>query len=286
VLIGSTRPSIFAGIAGVASWPVSARAVATDIVGSGGSFSVLALDPGACDAMLLSGNGSITAFGNIQVNSDCNPGALRRQGGGNITIDVDSGACNVVGDISDGGGTGVIDCTQNEGAPFVDDPLADLPDAAIAALPFNVVEVTGSRPIPNGCPGSATEATYASPAVCQFTSSYAGTTWRLHPGLYPGGLKLQGGTFYLEPGIYYLGGGGLDITGTGTVTLSVDRGGDGSGGSAGGVMFYNAAIPGAPAGPVILNGASAAIDILPLDDPSSSFDGLVSPDRDIDIEPR
>ena len=286
VLIGSTRPSIFAGILGVASWPVAARAVATDIVGSGGSFSVLALDPDACDAMLLSGNGNITAFGNIQVNSDCNSGALRRQGGGNITIDVDSGACNVVGDIKDGGGTGLIDCVQNEGAPFIDDPLADLPDASIPSLPRDAVEVSGAQPIPSGCPGSPTEATYASPAVCQFTSSYAGTVWRIYPGLYAGGLKLQGGTFYLEPGIYYLGGGGLDITGNGTATITVDPNGDGSAGPAGGVMFYNSAIPGGPAGPVILNGASAAIGILPLDDPTSSFDGLVIyQDRSIDIDP-
>jgi len=270
----------------VASWPVSARAVATDIVGSGGSFSVLALDPGLCDAMLLSGNGSITAYGNIQVNSDCNNGALRRQGGSDITIDVGSGACNVVGDIKDGGGTGVIDCVQNEGAPFVEDPLADLPDASIPSFPRDAIQVVGSMPVPSGCPGSASEATYATPAVCQFTSSYAGTVWRLYPGLYPGGLKLQGGTYYLEPGIYYLGGGGLDITGNGTTTVTVAPNGDGAGGPGGGVMFYNTEIPGAPAGPIILNGAMADIDILPLDDDASSFSGLIIyQDRTINIDP-
>jgi hypothetical protein len=286
VLIGTTRPSIFAGIMSIASWPVSARAVATDFDAAGGSFSVLALEPLLCDAMLLSGNGSITAFGNIQVNSECSNGAMRRQGNGDITVDVDSGACNVVGDIQDGGGQGVIDCVQNEGAPYVEDPLADLPDAALPALPTNAVQVSGSLPVPAGCPGATNEATYASPAVCQFPSNYAGTTWRLYPGLYPGGLKLQGGTFYLEPGIYYLGGGGLDITGTGTQTISVDPNGTGAGGAAGGVMFYNTEIPGAPAGPIILNGASAAIDVLPLDDPSSSFAGLVIyQDRAINIDP-
>ena len=282
VEIGSTRPSIFAGIMSVASWPVSARAVATDLNAAGGSFSILALDPTICDAMLLSGNGDITAYGNIQVNSDCHNGALRRQGGGDITIDVDGGACNVVGDIKDGGGHGVIDCVQNEGAPYVQDPLLLLPAPSIPPLPLDAVQVTGSMSTPSGCPGSDNPATLASPAVCQFDSGYKDTTWRLYPGLYPGGLKLQGGTFYLEPGIYYLGGGGLDITGNDTVTFTVDA--NGTTGPAGGVMFYNTDLPGATAGPVYLNGASADIDLLPYDDDKSPYDGiLLLQDRTLDI---
>lgn len=283
VAIASTRPSIFAGIMGVVSWPVAARAVGTDLDAAGGSFSILALDPSVCDAMLVSGNGNVTAYGNIQVNSSCNNGALRRQGGGDITVDVDGGACNVVGDIKDGGGQGIIDCVKNEGAPYVEDPLLKLPAPSVPLPPLAAVRIAGSRTVPAGCPGSATQATMADPRVCQFTSSYAGEVWRLYPGLYPGGLKLQGGTFYLEPGIYYLGSGGLDITGNDTDTFSVVAGG--TTGPAGGILFYNTNIPGvADAGPVSLNGSSADIDLLPYDDDNSVYDGiLIFQDRTINL---
>ena len=283
VLISSTRPSIFAGIMNVASLPVSARAVATDPDAAGGNFSILALDPHGCDAMLVSGNGNMTTYGNIQVNSDCNNGALRRQGGGDITIDVPGGACNVVGDIKDGGGQGLINCLKNEGAPYIEDPLLLLPAPSIPLPPQAATQIVGSKSAPDGCPGSANPASLAAPAVCQFTSSYKDETWRLFPGLYPGGLKLQGGTFYLEPGIYYLGGGGLDITGNDTDTFSVDTGG--TTGPAAGVMFYNTEIPGADVGPVLLNGASADINLLPLDEFKSQYDGiLIFQDRTLNLD--
>ena len=282
VSIASTRPSLFAGIMGVASWPVAARAVATDLDAAGGSFSILALDRTSCDAMLVSGNGDVTAYGNIQVNSSCNNGALRRQGNGDITVDVDGGACNVVGDIKDGGGQGIIDCVQNEGAPYVEDPLLKLPAPSVPQPPLTPVRITGSKAIPSRCPGGSSAGTISAPAVCQFTSTYAGEVWRLYPGLYPGGLKLQGGTFYLEPGIYYFGGGGLDITGNGTDTFSVEAGG--TTGPAGGVMLYNTSLPNAAAGPISLNGSSAKINLYPYDNDSSVYDGiLIFQDRLINL---
>ncbi|CAN5736965.1 hypothetical protein BH23CHL8_BH23CHL8_31820 [soil metagenome] len=271
VTISSSRPSIFAGIMGVAAWPVSVRAVATNGENGNGSFSILALHPSICDAMIVSGSGSLVAYGNIQVNSRCANGALRRQGGGSITVDVDGGACDVVGTITDGGGQGVLACVKNEGAPVFPDPLAGLPGPPVPALPAAMVRLQGSLSIPTGCPGSGSPATLAAPKQCQFTSSYAGTTWRIFPGLYPGGLKLQGGTFYFEPGIYYIGGGGLDLTGTGTVTTSVASGG--TSGPAGGVMFYNTSLSNSAAGPINLNGSSAQIALRPLE--SGMHEGIV-----------
>jgi hypothetical protein len=280
--IRSTRPSIFAGVMGVASWPVGARAVGTDNDAVGGSFSILALDPSMCDALLLSGNGDLNAFGNIQVNSTCHNGALRRQGNGDISVNVPGGACNVVGDIKDGGGQGVINCVQNEGAPIIEDPLRFLGQPAMPLPALTPTQIAGSKPIPDGCPGGSGAGTVALPAVCQFTSSYAGEEWRLYPGLYPGGLKLQGGTFYLEPGIYWLGGGGLDITGTGAAAFSVLTGG--TTGPDGGVLFYNSELPTAPAGPIILNGASANIQLYPLDEPTSNYeDILIWQDRAVNV---
>jgi len=279
VAISNSRPSLFAGVMGLVSMDVAARAVATEITGAGGNFTIMALDETGCDAVLVSGNGSMVAHGNIQVNSTCQTGALRRQGNGDIIVDVAGGACNVVGDIQDGGGQGIIDCVQNEGAPYVPDPLRFLPPPALPPIPPAPLQITGNKQIPDGCPGSNNPATYAAPAICQFQSSYKNTVWRLYPGLYPGGIKLQGGTFYLEPGIYYLGGGGLDITGNDTDTWSVDANGTASlaTGPAGGVMFFNTAIPNAAAGPVILNGASADIGLLPLDDTTiyQRYNGIV-----------
>ena len=170
--------------------------------------------------MLVSGNGTITAYGNIQVNSVCNNGALRRQGGGDITVDLPStGACNVVGDIKDGGGQGehqsATSARVRQRSPTRSAKIGQ-PAKPITPTPTPTQEF-GSMTVPDGCPGGASAGTGAGPGRVPVHSSYAGEEWRLYPGLYPGGIKLQGGTFYLEPGIYYLGGGGLDITGNGTV---------------------------------------------------------------------
>jgi hypothetical protein len=280
VEIGSTRPSLFASIAGITSFAVAARAVSTNGDLTDGLFSILALDPAVCDALLVSGNGDVLVYGHIQVNSVCNKGALRRQGNGSVAVDVNGGSCNVVGDISDGGGNGVLNCIWNEGAPEVPDPLGHLPDPAVPAYPRPMLQEQGSREIPTGCPGSATPSTLAQPRQCQFTSSYAGTTWRVYPGLYPGGLKLQGGTFYFEPGVYYIAGGGLDITGVGTTTFSVDAGGTTPGG---GIMFYSTGIPTSAVAPISLNGSSAKIQLMPLDI-GLQYDGLIIwQDRTTDI---
>lgn len=277
VEILNTRPSLFAGIMGIANWPVSARAVAASFAGAGGPFAILALEPHDCEAVKVSGNGDITAYGNIQVNSDCPGSALKRQGPGSITVNASGAACNVAGGIQDGGGAGSLNCAQVTGAPVIPDPLKDLPDVPQQPYPVPPTYISGPNSgIPNGCQGGSGAATFLAPATCQFQSSYAGTTWRLHPGSYPGGLKLQAGTFYLEPGIYWLGGGGLDITGNGSDTSSVDAG---TGTYGGGVLFYNTEIPTSTLGDIRLNGASANIHLMPLSapaaSPESTWNGLV-----------
>ena len=70
--------------------------------------------------------------------------------------------------------------------------------------------------IPRRCQGSDSPATVDDPGVCKFSGkSYDPTEWVLEPGLYPGGLELDDGTFYLLPGIYWIGGGGLKMVGGG-----------------------------------------------------------------------
>jgi hypothetical protein len=114
--------------------------------------------------------------------------------------------------------------------------------------------------IPTGCPGADTPAAYDAPDLCRFTASYAGTTWRLFPGYYPGGLHLLAGTFYLEPGIYHMGGGGFQANGTGASVISVPAGGDTFGG---GVMIFNSNDP-PTAGDIRLTGGGSAVQLMPL----------------------
>jgi hypothetical protein len=285
VRIENTRPSIFGAVLGFLNWPVSAQATAASLDGVGGPFSILALEPSVCEAMKVAGTGGIVANGNIQVNSSCPTAALKRQAGGTITVTASSSACNVHGGIQDGGGNGLLNCLAVEGAPVVPDPLDALPDVPAPLLPQPAVQLVGNKKIPDGCPGSASPATLGSPAMCQFQSSYKDTVWRLFPGAYPGGLKIQAGSFYLEPGIYWLGGGGLDITGNGSLIQSVDTGMTNEGG---GVLFYNTSLPGAAAGPISLNGASANIHLQPLDVPGSDWQStwngmIIYQDRDVAI---
>jgi hypothetical protein len=287
VQIRNELPPIFGGVLTlltgdpVPDWGVGARAVAAIFDDVGGPFAILALDPEGCEAILVSGNGMIDSEGNIQVNSTCSTSAFKRQGGGTIEVGAEN-SCNVVGGIQDGGGKGYFDCVMNEGAPEVPDPLRELPAPPMPALPAAVEWISGPKDtIPGGCPGSGTPATVEAPATCQFNSSYADTAWRLHPGLYPGGIKLQAGTFYLEPGIYYLAGGGLSIVGNGTITTSVD------GGTTldHGVLFYNTQIEGSPLGLIDLGGADAIVNLYPLK-LDTIWDGMVifqdCPDRTVD----
>jgi hypothetical protein len=237
VIIRNNRPSVFAGIMGVAGWEVSARAVAVNQDGVGASFAMLSLEPSDCDAVKVTGKGSLTVNGNIQVNSACEDGALHRGGTSTITVSADS-ACNVWGNgeetaIMDKGAGGSLYCEENTGVPPIPDPLAGLPPPGPQGEPAdiepvdNINAVGHDMQVPEGCPGAeppAVESTEADPITCKFQGSYDETAWRLHPGDYFGGLQLLEGTFYLEPGIYTIAGGGLMIAGSGATAISVHGG--------------------------------------------------------------
>jgi hypothetical protein len=254
VIISSVEPSLFARVIGLLNWDVGARAVATNGAGGGANFAMLALDPEGCGALSVTGTGTVNSYGNIQVNSVCPDDALHRTGGGVINIFAEGAACNVAGGIKDQGG-GSLNCLQNEGAQALTDPLGSLPEPQVPAYPAPPLQVGGTphpNGIPKGCQGTVDPnlsvppppspvywypaATWDEPATCRFDSSYQNTTWRLYPGYYPGGLVLQGGTYYLEPGIYFLGGGGMTYGANGVTVRSVASGGTSLDF---GVLFYN-----------------------------------------------
>jgi len=301
VQIGSLRSPIFAGALGIPNWKVGAMAVAANQSGISAPFSFLALNPTACPSAQFSGQAILNVGGNIQIDSSCPTGALQVTGKADVTVTVPQGQCGVVGSVAQGG-KAQLNCTLVSPAQYEPDPLASLPPPPLPAAPLVISEVSGSTmPIPAGCPGGSGAATEAAPATCQFSGSYAGTTWRLYPGYYPGGISVQGGTLYLEPGIYYLGGGGFQANGTSANIYSVAAGGTAPP-AAGGVLLYNtedalfhtacAANPVTapnPAvdclGPISLQGSSTVVQLLPLTS-GTLWDGLVIyQDRTLSMSP-
>jgi Putative Flp pilus-assembly TadE/G-like len=304
VKIRSTRPSIFGGVLGAVGWGVGVRAVAANQPGLDMPFAMLALDETSCKALHVSGSGLVTSAGTVQVNSECDPDALWVGGTGTLEVTAAGATCNTPGGITETKGPGSeLDCVQQEDSYAIPDPLKTKPEPAVPGLPADIQQVTtSSQSIPDGCPGAQppdSPATALDPRTCAFNASYAGTTWRFFPGYYPGGLDLGKGTFYFEPGIYYIGGGGFVAGGGGgsvvdSVVWSVDPGGTTAGG--GGVLLFNteayefadecAAGTGTAdqcIGPIRLNGGTADVNLQPLAD-GSDWDGMVIfQDRDFNI---
>jgi Putative Flp pilus-assembly TadE/G-like len=294
VQIGRSRPSIFAGVLGIATQRTGVLATASNRNGVAADLSMLALNKTVCQSANFGGNGVITVGGNIQVDSNCSTGQGAFNASGTSTVDVTApnGAIDVVG---------TAKCAINAtcspmptvGQPYVPDPFIGLPVLAVPAAPSSAIQLLGTlQPIPGGCPGSSNPATAAAPATCTFGSSYAGTTWVLSPGYYPGGLSIQGGTVFLRPGVFYIGGGGLNVNGTGgslysisalwaattpPSTCSVSSFTD-----CGGVLIYNTNDPSATSGgssvtdiqQIQLNGSSSQMSLYPIQN-AGQYTGIV-----------
>ena len=274
VAISRAMPSVFAGVVGQTSWDVGALAVAVKMDDDQPFAAFVALSPDDCPAVLISGTGVVSSNGDVQVNSACPDQALKISGQGSLELAHDGLGCYVVGGSQISGKANGTYCDPpQQGSPLTF-PVSGMP--LNASWPMPALQVGGTtKAIPSGCPGSSAPASDAAPAVCQFQSSYAGTTWRLYPGYYPGGIKLQGGVFYLEPGIYHLAGGGLQAAGNGVLVISVDSGGTTLGG---GVLLFNTTHPVAASGAIQLGGSSAEFHLHPLG-------GIHSCDPSEDLEP-
>jgi Putative Flp pilus-assembly TadE/G-like len=302
VQIEGTRPSIFGGIVGRSTWPVGAYAVATNSQNLTFPFSMLALDPTECKAIAVSGGGVVEAYANIQSNSsgaDCTTGGpvgFSRTGGATIDVNAPDATCRVVGDFQDQGSGPPITCTIAEDSFALPDPLRNLDPPAIPGLAAAMTPVGHTDAIPRHCPGSTTNPPNpASPSECKIpaTGGPSNKAWILHPGLYPGGVEVsQGRTVYLMPGIYWIGGGGLDIGGGGSiVTIGVVGDALANVNTApcaqavtpetlcGGALIYNSRLPASAGGPIILNANAATMKVASLDldpaDPNSIYNDMV-----------
>ena len=275
VTIGATRPSFFMGIFGQNQQRTGAMGVAKNGGEIALPYSLLALNPHDCGATKITGSPgtTVTTDGTVHIDSDCttNPGALQLAGNGVLTAP----QCDVVGVIVESGGA-TNDCTSAPAGVLVyGDPLEglDLPPQPGAPLPVEPLDVLDPGPIPAACPGGANPATDAAPATCAFSSGLvAGKSYRIFPGNYPGGISTSKATLYMDPGIYWIGGSGVQIQSTGAMISKApdDNTGDTP---SGGVLIYNTADPiptsGCAAagcyGPITINGGGGDTPTLALE---------------------
>lgn len=231
VAIQGSRGSYFAGVVGIAGFNIGASAVAANINQYPLPYSLLSLNPTACKAGHVHGNGTLDVEGSIMVNSNCtSPGALTFDGNP-VTVTV-GGDCATAGGINTGSSTTTACDDYLEGQTPIADPLTDLKvpviGSSVVPAPPAAVNVTGlhiasNRP-PNGCPGSTSPATAANPTGCDINFNRDKVV-RIYPGVYYGGLKIRQTsaalTVYMAPGIYYMSGGGFEVSGA-VVLKSVD----------------------------------------------------------------
>lgn len=283
VTIGTTRPSFFAGILGLTTQRTGALGVATNKSDIALPYSLLALDPHGCGTNKITGSPGtlVSTNGTVHVDSDCSVDAVLLAGNGVLSAP----ECDVVGTIKTQGGALNNCLTAPAGVLVSGDPLRNLPPPAKPGLPAAVQAIdsagvvcavpgTGTcGPIPTGCPGGSAAATEASPKSCSFNGgAMAGKTYRIFPGYYPGGILTDRATVYMDPGIYWIGGGGITVKNNGSSNngqLISKVPGENSGlAPTGGVLIYNSIDPdpttcvsGTGAGcfgPVSLNGGAGA----------------------------
>ncbi|HEU4672186.1 MAG TPA: pilus assembly protein TadG-related protein [Candidatus Limnocylindrales bacterium] len=281
VEIQDSRPSIFAGIIGRPSWDVSAFAVATNKQNLSFPFGMLALNPTACKAIQVSGTGVINLYNGASVQSNSNgadctgdPIGFSRTGGSTINVFGPATTCRSAGGIQDQG-SGAMTCTKAPDSFALPDPLRNLPAPPKPALAGAMAPVGFTRTTdtyPNYCPGKTgtkpPSETQPNPCVLGLGSD-AGLAWILQPGLYPNGLVVKNGaTAYLRPGIYWIGGGGIQVGGSSSSDtssiISIPAGFDPTGGithaswetDGGDVLIYNSKLPGIADGPITFNGSA------------------------------
>lgn len=295
--INSERPSIFGAVVGRKTWPVGVFAVATNDQDLTFPFSMLALDSSACKAIQVSGTGLLEAFGNVQSNSNgseagCGGIGMSRSGGGNINVVADDATCRAAGTIQDQG-TGTMTCARAENSFALPDPLRNLPAPAKPGLAPTVQRIGHTKAIEPHCPGATgagnvpTETQTTGCDIAGNGGSSRGTAWLLSPGLYPAGLTIDNqARAYLLPGIYWIGGGGLQVNGDASL-ISVDSLATATsmnsgftianvksiwntGSQGGGVMIYNSKLPTSAGGTMDIGGGGGFLLVKAFFDPVST----------------
>ncbi|MEW5992558.1 MAG: pilus assembly protein TadG-related protein [Chloroflexota bacterium] len=248
VVIDHSHDSFIAGLIGLGQIPVSSAAVAANDRMTGGSSSLVALNPHKCSSAKVNGGGGgggITIFpatgvtdpgGYIQINSDCgndlgavstddacgdaSKGAITFDGGTTLVAPAlfVRGACDQNGTSSACSPgppvTGVcIDLANEHPDPDLDEGASYVGD------PLALIRPPSPTDLPTRQCGTGPPSTALSPKQCMLKDAVT-----LEPGTYYGGWKIgtPGASVTLNPGIYIIAGGGIDDTG-GILTSAAGR---------------------------------------------------------------
>lgn len=196
VIVQQTQQRFFSNVFGASAVPYGSRSVSR---GKRSSINdaILCLDPDNKGALNAGGGGTVSIIGApVQVNSN-HAEAMIANGGGTMIADkfLVGGS---PGWSTPGGGSFTGPITPN--SEPIPDPLAYLP-----------------------VPDPSTMTVQSDKKLSQSGNK----TSNLKPGVYVGGIQATGGTLNLDPGVYYMQGGGFSISGQANVYGS-------------GVMIYNA----------------------------------------------
>lgn len=243
VRIDVDHPTLFGRVFGWPSIGVATSAVAANGGGSANANSLVALDPATCGAGMLTGNGVIDVGGFVYINSLC---GIDPPYGAN-----DDQCSNEGGDENDPHGAmqingnqatlitprlivrGTCDKTSNgwngdteEGADEISDTIYGTPEPD-----YSTMVERGGRTF---CPSPAQ---LLSPGYgCVFEGAH-GYPAVLEPGVYYGGWVIRGqAKLHLRPGIYYIAGGGIQLSGNPSNVLEAI---DGAAGEPGRVLIFS-----------------------------------------------
>jgi hypothetical protein len=239
VIIRETHPSFFGLVFGDDTATVASSAIAANTTGNSNSSALVALqtDCSAGSAGDVDGGGEVSIFpvnpgdvgGYVHVNSPCGTSLDDScdNGVGSSALSISgtlrAPVVNTVGSCTEQGSSPGLICTPaptppattcvDEGASPLGDPLFDLPEPHLDAFPDGVC--------PDGTPSTPTSSVPCrlrgtGPTACPEVDGIR--TCTLVPGVYYGGFDIQGVRVHLEPGMYILAGGGIQLSG-GTPSL-------------------------------------------------------------------
>ena len=234
VIIRETHPSFFSRIWSGSDPVVETGAVAANTDGNSNTASLVALqtDCSAGSAGDVDGGGELSIFpvnpgdegGYVHVNSPCGSSEDDdcTNGVGSSALSISgtlrAPAVNVVGSCSEQGSVPGLICTPaptppatgcvDEDSPILGDPLFGLPEPHLDAFPNGIC--------PNGSPSTPTSTQPCrlrgtGPDACPLVDDIR--TCTLTPGVYYGGLDIQGVRVRLQAGMYILAGGGIELSG-------------------------------------------------------------------------
>jgi hypothetical protein len=203
VIVQYNQPRAFSNIFGSGDIPVKARAVARGMWNQL-QDGILVLDPTSSGSLTAGGNGAMTLIG-------ASSGPTTR-----VIVDSTSGSAAIAN------GNGALT------APEFD--ITGVPGTSTSGLGSFVGPIySGVSPTPD--PLAYLPEPNANNFMGLKKSHFSGSankTYTLDPGVYIGGITVSGqASLVLNPGVYYMEGGGFSFTGSGSLTAN-------------GVMIYNA----------------------------------------------